>query len=425
MADTYERGLPKDWSAILWNPPIHRAASGAYVDAVADTVVNYASGSEYREQMLGPDGYQSRVVRKGVLFQHIANSREWDYKVGLGDYQVKGSGRGSKRYGFRFHYNPSMIRHGLGVNNTGVNPAVILSGAAQSAPITPGDSPATVAFSVYLNRIEDMLLLAPKSVSRDDTYADAIAAWNRQLEKAYANNNVDRVRDLLSNKPKKSQFQFGRQQTLPLQQEIEYFYGKKMSDDDLIRLYERGTGYDLEFLFRTMLGRPWKTLLRGRTADVGVAFGVPLVLDFNAGASPGGVRHGQRYLGRVMNVSYNHLSFNRRMVPMWTEVAIDFMRYPDAIEAVSDVGSSNYSEETLTEQPYVSPTAADRDARLSDDGSLGVIGQTNWSSSGPLSPAAVEGGSTVQTPWFPAGIQPPTAQTSPDPGAGLDWWNIE
>jgi hypothetical protein len=385
-------GMPGVWDDITWNPPIHRGASGAYLDAVNNGKVDRVSGKPYRSQMMGPDGYATRMLRKGVIFQHIANDKEWEYDQfsnESGAYK-KGNGRDGNRYGFRFHYNPSTLRYGMGVSNDGINPAIIMSGAGQSMPITPGDNPATVGFTLYLNRIEDMALIDGQRAARVDPYQEALRNWQRQLENAYTTNNSSLVVTVMNQKPKKSQYR-NVQPTIPSGKVIQYFYGQGMTEQHLNGIYERGTGYDLEFLFRTLLGKPWKTLLRGSTADVGIAFGVPMILDFNSGANPGAVQHGQRYLGRVSSISYNHLSFNRRMVPMWTEVNIDFLRYPDVVGALP--GSDMVS---LAPSTWNADSAAEAQAEGLRTPNLGggVPGQTPtalYFGGTPLNPAGYAG----------------------------------
>lgn len=319
---------------------------GAYVgDTNRDGHFNSADerGSDLsRNESVGTGSAALRSMRKGVIFQHIANPKEWNYKGNSDGSYGSGSGLDGGRYGFRFHYNPSTIDYGMGVNEGGVNPALIMSGKASSAPITSNNMP-TIRFQFFLSRIEDMMLLSPKEASAnlwEKQYADAYRRWEWELSVAQKMGDTVRVRDLRSARPRRSDFKTAFQPVVPRDEEMTYFYGKTLSEETVTGIYERGTGYDLEFLFRTMLGKPWDTLLRRETADVGIAFGVPMVLDFSAGAHPGNRQHGQRYLGRVSAISYTHLSFSRRMVPMWTQVAIDFVRYPDV---KNQGGTTNYT----------------------------------------------------------------------------------
>lgn len=420
-----ERGLPKSWREIIWNPPVHRGASGAFLDSTNDGNPDYvgtgsAKGSAvtYREEIMGPDRFNKvRKLRKGVIFQYLAYQKEWQYTLGEGWGTMTLDATQGKRYGFRFHYNPSTIQHGMGVSNDGVNPALIMTGKAQSMPITSGTDPATIGFTIYLNRIEDMLLIEGAKNSAVDAYSLAMKLWNRQLTEAYNAGRSDRVASLMTQKPRKAQYR-NAQPIIPNDKVIRYFYGQPMTTQDLEGIYERGTMYDLEFLFRTLLGAPWKTVLRGDTADVGIAFGQPLVLDFNAGASPGTVQHGQRYLGRVSAISYNHLSFNSRMVPMWTEVAIDFMRYPDA--AGQSFNGESASAGSVSGTPggprYVDGTVEgrlDTGTRIIDQAQLADL---NFRPpGGPIMPGATDRGPIPTSP-----VVTSSGMSTPDPAV----WNL-
>ena len=336
---------------------MHRAATGAYIgdsdgNGSLDDGIPYRYASD-RSRVLGPDSEIDRRAKKGVLFQYRAYAEEWAYDAGPSGQYDAGNGADDVRYGFRFHYNPSTIDFGLPISGTGVNPALILSGQAQSMPITTGDSMPTVRVNLFLNRIEDMALFTrrPTGDAAVDRYQREYDRWAAAVRAA---GTPSEAYALLGAEPKRPKFKTYESLTIPNTDTLDYFYGKPngktIPAEDIRGIYNRGTGYDLEFLFRTILGKPWPTLLRGTTADLGIAFGLPSILDFNAGLLPGGAPHGNRYLGRVSSISYSHLSFNARMVPIWTQVAIDFMRYPDGVGAR---GASESAAATVAQQGVV------------------------------------------------------------------------
>lgn len=183
------------------------------------------------------------------------------------------------QYGFRFHYNPSTISMGATIAGE-VNPSLILAGRNTWNPIGGLNNLGTVTFTLYLNRIEDMSFW--KKVGTGYEWAGAV-----DVKDAYS--------------------------------------GMMPGPKEREGIMTRGTEYDLEFLFRTILGRPFPTKLRGRTANLGMLWGTPCQLWLS--------RH-MRYTGRVTNISWSHRSFNRWMVPMWTEVTISFTRFPDALSAL-------------------------------------------------------------------------------------------
>lgn len=319
----YNTGLGKglgtpDKNFIRFNPPVNRFVSGAYVDAAR----NETSESVYvdRFETLGSDSQATRNKLKGVLYQDFdtepAEGQTSAFGVQNGAYPGF-KAQDSNRYGFKFQYNPSTIDFSISANNSTVDPALILSGVSRAMPIAP-PSPVSVTFSLIINRIEDMTMLGSKSFAIDDTA---------------------------------------------------YYYGRPLTSEEISGLVTKGTAYDMEFLFRTLLGRPYETDLRGSTADIGVIFGLPTILDlsprnltyitkkpgqkgnvsttaaFNAG---GPQQHSQRYWGRVSGISYTHREFTRAMVPMFTEVSVTFNRFPDAKGTVIGQNTSDPTSKSRT-----------------------------------------------------------------------------
>jgi len=97
--------------------------------------------------------------------------------------------------------------------------------------------------------------------------------------------------------------------------------------DDLKLLYERGTMYDLEYLFKLTGGKlaTHKSPLTGlSTADSGWLNPLPVELYLGKGL---------HYLVRIVDLSLNHTMFDERMVPIMTEVDITCMRYYDSVAA--------------------------------------------------------------------------------------------
>lgn len=357
-------GFPATWSTIQWNPPVHRATSGAFVDYDGGT-----GGTASRASVLGNNSIRDRRALKGVIYQHIAHPDEWEITdeniqnlqdIGAGTYSKDAGRPKNVRYGFRFHYNPSTIDFGLALSNDGLNPALIISGMAKSMPITSPEGSPTIRVQFFLNRMEDMTLLARNAIPAKQmaAYRDARDVWEAS---AGVKGSVRPTRPIPE-----------REVT---EEQLKYFYGRNLLQEEIDGIYERGTGYDLEFLFRSILGRPWPTLLRGNTADVGIAFGMPMILDLSVQQDPGGGvtgTGGNRYLGRLNSVSYSHLSFDHRMVPIWTQCAMDFLRYPDAKPDPVALAVGGFKGAV---QGIANFAAAATDAE-------GIFGRTRWD--GPL-----------------------------------------
>lgn len=206
------------------------------------------------------------------------------------------------KYGFRFMYNPTTLSFGLGMAS-GMNPAYMMSGAATAVPALP-TSGSTISMVIPINRVEDVAILQKYTRSE---------AWNIiRREKAnegptsfaaWYNSEVGRVMDIPGVDSAQTSLKSVR-----------------VSDVDAIAT--RGTMYDMEYLFRCMLGREWKTYYRGYTADVGMGFSVPLVLFL----SPTMV-----YRVNLAGCSYEHIMFTPDMVPTFTWLNLTLNRIPDVV----------------------------------------------------------------------------------------------
>jgi len=270
------------------NPPLISTATGAYVGVNVDGVFDPTEPGT-RNSILGSGTAWQRRMRKGIIRQYIVNENEWKISGGsttsvVTKYDKKGKPKKTDtwdadasvldpkiEYGFRFHYNPAEIGFST-MPVDGLDPALLLSGLDKAFPVAAEG--ASVSFNLYLNRIEDMSLL-----------------------KKAGDNSIKTWRPL--------------------------YAGKALTQEDLQGILKRGTGYDLEYLFRTALGRPWVTQLRGATADLGVVVGLPMLINLGGG---------MKYTGRLTGLQYTHNSFTQDMVPMFTTVSITFTRMPDSVQ---------------------------------------------------------------------------------------------
>ena len=269
----------------LWNPPLIQYATGAYVPLdlrpdAAGGIDRTAPGT--RSDLLGSGGYNTRIGRKGYIRQYLRHANDWRAEVPS---EVDPEAEGAidwtnadalvepgKRYGFRFHYNPSSLEFGI-EQRSDVNPAIVMSMPTRVMPITNGNGNNTISVRLFLNRIEDYSLIKYNSKSKQFELLD---------ESMYG--------------------------------------GKKLSQEDMKGIVERGTMWDMEYFFRACIGRPFKSEFRGTTADFGFIFGVPLELKLG---------QTMRYYGRITGASYAHTSFTPNMVPLFTELSFTYVRYPD------------------------------------------------------------------------------------------------
>lgn len=175
---------------------------------------------------------------------------------------AKGTGN---LWGFRFMYNPTTVSYSTASNN-----AVDWT-LGQSDPATLLAGNQTVTFEVYINRIPDLKYLRMKNPS--------------------VNEKTIYLRDLTT-----------------------------VEKEGILN---RGTEYDIEFLYRVLNGDPLKDSLllsyNGVTSDFGYTTGVPCWLVLNENL---------RYFGSVASFQVNHAMFDSNMVPMLSTVNISFTRYP-------------------------------------------------------------------------------------------------
>jgi hypothetical protein len=173
----------------------------------------------------------------------------------------------TNQWGFRFMYNPTTFGYSSSSNNS----VDWTLGASDPATLLTGNS--SVSFEVYINRIPDLKYLRLKNPTLSE----------KQI------------------------------------------YGRDLDEIEKQGILNRGTEYDIEFLYRVLNGDPLKeslllsTKYKGATADFGYTTGVPCWLVLNENL---------RYYGSVASFQVNHAMFDLNMVPMLSTVSITFARYP-------------------------------------------------------------------------------------------------
>jgi hypothetical protein len=92
-------------------------------------------------------------------------------------------------------------------------------------------------------------------------------------------------------------------------------------------IFNRGTMYDVEALLRVLVGWTIKPYMGARaseedkeTADMGFLIGRPIELHLGKSL---------RYVGYIGSISVNHVLFDERMVPLFTNIGFAFNRIPD------------------------------------------------------------------------------------------------
>jgi hypothetical protein len=179
--------------------------------------------------------------------------------------------RDNTNYGFRFHYNPTGVGMSYGMM-TDMSAELLMSGNENLNMVTPLQRGGW-SIDLYLNRMEDM-----SYINSDGSLVSGLSALQ--------------------------------------------VYPETVDPSELKKIYNKGTMYDLEYLFRTLNGgdSDYNSELRGETSDIGWIAGI--AVEFHMG-------NGLRYLGQITSIDINHAVFNDRMVPMLTTVTIKASRFYD------------------------------------------------------------------------------------------------
>ena len=191
-------------------------------------------------------------------------------------------------YGFRFLYNPNSVNMNWG-SVQAQDPIYESSGQDVFIPGTSNLIQSYVDFSIIINRIEDF------------NYIDNHGL--KKLMSVPSNNPTDYGSKIVTvNNP----------------------YPKGISNSELVQIYEKGTMYDIEYLFKTMHALTgnvsYSSSLMGTTSDPGWLPVRPVELHLG---------NHLRYRVRIQSLSVNHTVFNPRMIPILSTVNFSCARYWD------------------------------------------------------------------------------------------------
>lgn len=174
-------------------------------------------------------------------------------RITMSDTSMAYIGTPTFRWGFRFQYNPSSITGGQQVNNT-----IIVNPADKAKGYYMQEGVETITFTLLLNRVPDVCGFAPAG------------EYNPILDK-------------------------------------EQWAG----------IQERGTNYDLEYLYRICNGVT-DTQARKNTGDIGILMPNPANLILGPGL---------RFYGAVTAINVQDFMFSKNMVPVLSNVSLTFMSY--------------------------------------------------------------------------------------------------
>lgn len=269
----------------MWNPPAHRLTKTRRLETAYGDLyyVDSSTGSPVWKSN-GVWDVTNMKANSDDKYPFTGNKSKDELRLGriyqadniyLGESNSDSGGfYGTKnRYGFRFHYNPTTIGYSANVDETMQN-----SLAAQtdpSMPLTFGGL--NLSLTIYLNRIFDM------SSAKVDMYAPNIKLG------------------------------------------------------ELAAIKERGTEYDLEYLFRVINGDPLPSSFRTyRDGNSGFVQDLSDSKNHSFGSADYGMLNWSLvnlrlsnalwYLGRIQSFEVQHLIFTKNMVPVFSSVNISFQR---------------------------------------------------------------------------------------------------
>ena len=197
-------------------------------------------------------------------------------------------------YGFKFLYNPGSVSMNWGaVQKT--DPTYESMGVDPFVPGTQNLIQSYLEFSIIINRIEDFNYLDQNGLKSLNLSQTQLQATDRSLA------------------------------TNP--------YPKNVPNSELIQIFEKGTMYDIEYLFKTMHALTGNTgykslLMNSVTSDPGWLPVRPVELHLG---------NKLRYRVRIQNLTVNHSVFNPRMVPILSTVTFTCARYWDAVDFTQTV----------------------------------------------------------------------------------------
>lgn len=227
----------------------------------------------------------------------------------------------SNPWGFKFLYNPTAVSMAWGLQS--VADPLFLANTTQLAiqPVTMNLSSAVVDFTLILNRLEDHVYLNSDGSIAGYTKTPR-TNWNGDSGTSISEGDVMEVKQDIA-RWKREQLQWDKDQNP---------YPVFVPIEDRQMIYERGTMYDIEYLFRTLMSplEPFDGALNGKTSDR--AYLQPAIVELHLGDA-------MRYRVRVEKFSVNHLVFSPKMVPLFSKIDLSVSRFVDSPE--TNQNSSN------------------------------------------------------------------------------------
>lgn len=270
---------PLGLAGYQWNLPPHKWSIPVEpADMVGDNVL--VRSEKY---MVG----SSHKYRRGRIYWYARVGNEYVESSAYND----GAGK-DPRYGFQFLWNPDTVTTSVSMNME-ITPSFADKFVTVAGAFPSGEA---LALTLRLDRTNDFAAIKsiPKSPPK---YSGSIA-----------NNNVETTYDKLAKNYANSNF---------YNPAHSFDGGAKQSVfvEKIQNLQKYGTIADIEYLYKAINGPGWVNQASGiKTSDIG--FLSPTLLRIEIGPLS--------YLGYVSNLNVNHIGFSKGMIPIRTDVVIQF-----------------------------------------------------------------------------------------------------
>ena len=276
-------------SSVIFNAPM---VSQAYFRGIQSEILhgNYVNAGPYTDAKnmwsIGANG--TPITGRGAFQVDRSLITAANVAEAVKSSAYHGSKIDTNIYGFKFLYNPSSVSMNWGaVQKT--DPTYESLGIDPVVPGTTNLIQSYLEFSIIINRIEDFNYLDSHGLKTVQGYDKAISG------------------------------------NIPVPTNINP-YPKNVPNSELIQIFEKGTMYDVEYLFKTM---------HALTGNIGYKSLLMNSVTSDPGWLP--VRSVELHLGnklrykvRVQNLTVEHTVFNPRMVPILSTVTFTCARYWDS-----------------------------------------------------------------------------------------------
>lgn len=275
-----------------WNLPPHKWSLP--VDPTESLAKGVAVDQEKRMMTIG----NAPRYRRGRIYWYSRVGSKYINELKYND----GSDLNDPRYGFQFTWNPDQYSTSVAVNMD-ITPSwkdkfVDVVGAFPSGEY--------LNLTVRLDRTNDFACIkaVPNSIANPTLVGTPSTAANS----SYTSTGLITYESLASSYISPGFYS-------PSQSFDGLTQSNNSKKDKIIELQQLGTLADLEYLYKAINGPNWTNQATGRkTSDIG--FLSPTLLRIDLGPVS--------YLGYVNNMAVNHTSFSKEMIPLRTDVTLQF-----------------------------------------------------------------------------------------------------